>query len=127
MNKDFNDNSYSGLKTIPLKKIGERINLRNNRSIKKWLNDHDISIIKHTKESCVYQVDFDFHNEKPFVLSLRRKYPQKWKEMYRAVCNDDAVYNLMMLHMEEEPAPLPTTKVSLKSKEDQKIFKDLIG
>jgi hypothetical protein len=45
--------------------------------------------------------------------------------MYRAVCTDDKLYNLMMISMDEEVAPLPTTKVTPLSNDDKKIFKDL--
>ena len=45
--------------------------------------------------------------------------------MYRAVCTDDRLYNIMMINMNEEVAPLPATKVIPLSNEDKKIFKDL--
>ena len=125
MKKEPTEDFNSNLTTIPLMKLGARINLKNKSAISKWLAERGISIHKQSSKSVVYKIDFDLHFEKPFVLALKRKHPQKWKEMYRAVCTDDRLYNLMMIEMDEEVAPLPTTQVSIKSKGDKKIFKDL--
>ena len=106
-------------------KVGARINLKDKAAISRWLAERDISVHKQSAKSVVYKIDFDLHFEKPFVLGLKRKHPQKWKEMYRAVCIDDRLFNLMMINMDEEVAPLPATKVIPLSNEDKKIFKDL--
>ena len=106
-------------------KVGARINLKNKAAITKWLANNGISYHKQASKTVVYKIDFDLHFEKPFVLGLKRKHPQKWKEMYRAVCTDDRLFNIMMINMDEEVSPLTTTKVIPLSNEDKKIFKDL--
>jgi hypothetical protein len=125
MKRENNEQYETNLITLPLMKVGARINLKDKAAISRWLAERDISVHKQSAKSVVYKIDFDLHFEKPFVLGLKRKHPQKWKEMYRAVCTDDRLYNLMMISMDAEVAPLPTTKVSLISNEDKKIFKDL--
>ena len=125
MRKEDNEQYETNLVTLPLMKVGARINLKNKAAITKWLANNGISYHKQASKTVVYKIDFDLHFEKPFVLGLKRKYPQKWKEMYRAVCTDDRLYNIMMINMNEEVAPLPATKVIPLSNEDKKIFKDL--
>jgi len=126
MKNEYNEHYETNLITLPLMKVGARIDLKNKKAITRWLVNNGISYHKQASKTVVYKIDFDFHFEKPFVLALKRKHPQKWKEMYRAVCTDDRLYNLMMISMDEEVATIPTTKVSLKSKKDEKIFKDLL-
>jgi hypothetical protein len=125
MKKEDNEQYETNLITLPLMKVGARINLKNKVAITRWLANNGISYHKQASKTVVYKIDFDLHFEKPFVLGLKRKHPQKWKEMYRAVCTDDRLYNIMMINMDEEVAPLPATKVIPISNEDKKIFKDL--
>ncbi len=110
---------------MTLSQIGNEINLKNNKSIRKWLIDRGITIHKFSSKCFVYKIDFDLHNEKPFVLSLRKNNPKNWRQMYKAIVTDDAFYNLMMICIEQEPIQLPNTKVSLKNKEDQKLYREL--
>lgn len=125
MKKEYDEQYEANLITLPLMKVGARINLKNKKAITRWLAENSISYHKQSSKTVVYKIDFDLHFEKPFVLALKRKHPLKWKEMYRAVCTDDRLYNIMMINMDEEVAPLPATKVIPLSNEDKKIFKDL--
>lgn len=127
MNNNITDEKNYLTELISLKKVGERINLRNIKSVKKWLDKNNISIHKFSKDSFIYQVDYDFHIQKPFVLSLRRKYPNHWKEMYHAICVNEALFNMMMIEMEQQTPTLPTTRIKVKSKEDENILKNLLG
>ena len=125
MKQEIDNKNHTGLKFITLTQIGDEINLRNPKSIRKWLIDRGITLHKLSSKCYVYKIDFDLYIEKPFVLSLRRNNPKNWKEMYKAIVNDDAFFNLMMLHLEQDPIKLPTTKVFLKSKQDHKILMEL--
>ena len=110
---------------LSFSQIGKEINLKNNKSIRKWLDDRGITIHKFSSRCFVYKIDFDLLNEKPLVLSLRKNNPKNWREMYKAIVNDDSFYNLMMICIEQEPIQLPITKVVLKNKEDQKLYREL--
>ena len=127
MKKENNEQYEANLITLPFEKVGSRINLKDKKAITKWLKENGISYYKRSSKNVVFKIDFDLHFEKPFVLGLKRKHPQKWKEMYRAVCTDDRLFNLMMIYMDVEVTPLPATKVIPLSNEDKKIFKDLSG
>jgi hypothetical protein len=127
MNKDFNNQSDKGLKFMTMKQVGDEINLRGPKAIRKWLVERGITIHKLSSKSYVYKIDFDLQSDKPLVMNLRRTNPQNWKEMYRAITPNDALFNLMMLEMEQEVFHLPTTKVSIRSKNDEKLLRALIA
>lgn len=127
MNKDFNNQSGVEVKFLTLKHIGDEINLRNQRAIRKWLIDRGISIHKLSSKTFVYKIDFDLHSDKPLVMNLRRTNPRNWKEMYRVIANNDTLYNLMMLEMEQETVASPTTMVSTKTKNDEKLLMALVA
>ena len=127
MNKDFNNQADKGLKFMTMKQVGDEINLRGPKAIRKWLVERGITIHKLSSKSYVYQIDFDLQSDKPLVMNLRRTNPQNWKEMYRAITPNDALFNLMMLEMEQEVFHLPTTKVSVRSKNDEKLLRALVA
>jgi hypothetical protein len=127
MKKIIDDKSNTELNLIPLQQIGDEINLRNTRSIRKWLVEWGITIHKLSSKSYVYRIDYELHIEKPYVLNLRRNNPKNWKEMYKAIVKSEALYNLMMLEMEQEVFHLPTTKVSVRSKNDEKLLRALVA
>ena len=102
MNKDFNNQSDKRLKFMTMKQVGDEINLRGPKAIRKCLVERGITIHKLSSKSYVYQIDFDLQSDKPLVMNLRRTNPQYWKEMYRAITPNDALFNLMMLEMEQE-------------------------
>jgi len=118
-------NINSNRQILTLLEIGERIKRTSKRSIINWLKSHDISIFKDTKESYVFKIDFDVQMDLKYVRSLRKKHPFKWKQLYKALCDDESLFNIMMVHIEDQIQSTPTTKVKLKSKEDEKIFKRL--
>ena len=125
MKKIIDDKSNTELNLIPLQQIGEEINLRNTRSIRKWLIERGITIHKLSSKSYVYKIDYTLHIEKPFVLNLRRKNPKNWKEMYKAISKSDALYNLMLIEIEQEKIQMPTTLVSLRTRNDEKLLMEL--
>jgi hypothetical protein len=127
MNKDFDNQSGVEVKFLTLKQIGDEINLRNQKAIRKWLIDRGITIHKLSSKTYVYKIDFDLHSDKPLVINLRRNNPRNWKEMYRVIANNDILYNLMMLEMEQETVASPSTMVSTKTKNDEKLLMALVA
>jgi hypothetical protein len=101
--------------------------LRDPKAIRKWLVKRGITIHKLSSKSYVYKIDFDLQSDKPLVMNLRRTNPHNWKEMYRAITPNDSLFNLMMLVMEQEVFHLPTTKVSVRSKNDEKLLRALVA
>jgi hypothetical protein len=126
MNTEYYDQS-GRLNRLTLPQVGKEINRSNPESIRKWLLEKNITIHRQSNTNFVYQVEFDCEMDKPFVFDIRRKYPDCWKEIYRNVSKDLAVYNLMLIILKEEPTPLPTTKVVCKSITDNKLLKSLMS
>ena len=112
--------------TLTLAQVSHRLNYKNEHVTKRWLKNNGIQIHRLTKNNFVYQIDLDLELERPYVISLRNKYPQKWKDMYRVVCKDKSLYELMVMEMGESIPSIPMTKVSLRSKSDDKLYKSLL-
>jgi hypothetical protein len=112
--------------TLTLAQVSYRLNYKNEHVTKRWLKKNGIQIHRLAKNNFVYQIEFDLVFERPYVTSLRMKYPQKWKDMYRVVCRDSSLYELMVMEMGESTPIIPMTKVSLRSKSDDKLYKSLL-
>lgn len=111
---------------ITLREVSAVLNYKNIDCTKKWLKKNGIKIQRIAKENVVYQIELDAVLEKPYVINLRNKHPQKWKEMYRVICKDQSLYELMIMELGDSTAFFPTTKVSLRSKSDDKLYKSLL-
>ena len=125
MNEDDLRKSNS-LQTLTISEVSGVLKFKNDTATKKWLKDNGIQIHRLSKKSFVYQIDLDLVRDKPYVMDLKRKRPQNWKDLYRCVVKDTSLYDLMMFEIDEENSFTPTTKVSIKSTTDQKLLKSLL-
>lgn len=112
--------------TLTLAEVSSILNYKRDSCAIKWLKKNGIQIHRLSKKNFVYQIELDLVLERPYVTSLRIKHPQKWKEMYRVVCKDKSLYELMVMEMGESAQFIPMTKVSLKSTSDDKLYKSLL-
>lgn len=111
---------------LTLRQVAKELNYKDELATRRWLKMNGIKVHRLAKNNVVYQVDLVLVLEKPFVTSLRNKHPQKWKEIYRRACKDDTLYELMVMEMEDSTPRIPMTKVSLRSKSDDKRYKSLL-
>jgi hypothetical protein len=125
MNEDDFRKSNS-LQTLTISEVSVILKFKNDLTTRKWLKDNGIQIHRLAKKSFVYQIEFDLVWDKPYVLNLKRKHPQNWKDLYSCVVKDRSLYDLMMFEIDEENSFTPTTKVSIKSTTDQKLLKSLL-
>lgn len=123
---DDNSQNSKSLSTLTIQDVGVKIKITDGEAIKRWLKNKNIQIHKFPKGNYVYQVDVDCEIDKPFVKDLRNKYPNNWKEIYKRINKDNAVYELMVFQMEGELNYVPTTKVKRVNKGDEKLYKDLL-
>lgn len=114
------------LQTITISEVSVLLNFKNDTTTKKWLKDNGIQVHRLSKRSFVYQMSLDMVLDKPYVLELKRKHPQNWKDLYRCVVKDKSLYDLMMFEMEGKNGFAPTTKVSIKSNTDKKLRQSLL-
>jgi hypothetical protein len=113
------------LKVMTLRQVGDEINMNDLKSIRKWLTKNNITIHKFSSKTFVYKIDFNLHLYKPLVITLRNKNPNNWKEMFKVIANDEVLFNLMMLEMEQEVIKKPLTWVTTRNKCDEKLLKSL--
>ena len=117
----------NSLETLTIPQVAQKIYAKDNDTAKKWLSDRNIQIHRWSARPFVYQIEVDCEIDKPYVMSLRNKLPHQWKEIYRGVVKDLAVYNLQLIQLEQLPTPTPTTRVRPMDKAEEKIYKDLLG
>ena len=115
------------LDTLTLEQVSERIHSTNERTTRRWLEECGIKVYRFARKSFVYQVEVESEIDKPFVLHLRNHHPDKWKERYRYVVKDLAVYNLLVSKIEDTPTPTPTVRARSINKKDEDWYKKLIG
>ena len=115
------------LETLTLEEVTERIHGSNEKSTRKWLKERGIQIYRHARLSFVYQIEVDSEIDKPYVISLRNRYPDKWKERYREVVKDLAVYNHTISKIEDTPTPTPSVRTRRINKKDEDRYKRVLG
>ena len=115
------------LDTLTLEQVSERIHSTNERTTRRWLEECSIKVYRFARRSFVYQVEVESEIDKPFVLHLRNHHPDKWKERYRDVVKDLAVYNLLVSKIVDTPTPTPTVRARSINKKDEDWYKKLIG
>ena len=115
------------LDTLTLEQVSERIHSTNEKTTRRWLEACGVKVYRFARKSFVYQVEVESEVDKPFVISLRNKFPDKWKERYRDVVKDLAVYNLLVSKIEDTPTPTPTVRARSVNKKDEDRYKRLLG
>ncbi len=111
---------------LTLRQVAKELKYKDDLATRRWLKKNGIQIHRLAKENFVYQIEFDLVFERLYVNGLRIKHPQKWKEIYRLACKDDILFELMVMEMEDSTPRIPMTKVSLRSKSDDKLYKSLL-
>ena len=111
---------------LTLRQVAKELKYKDDLATRRWLKKNGIQIHRLAKENFVYQIEFDLVFERLYVNGLRMKHPQKWKEIYRLACKDDILFELMVMEMEDSTPRIPMTKVSLRSKSDDKRYKSLL-
>ena len=111
------------LDTLTIPQVAEDIHVKDNDTAEKWLKSKGIKIHKHTKSRFVYQIEVASEIDKPFVLELRNQYPERWKELYRDIVKNSAVYNILVSKIESTSSPIPSVKARRINKKDQDRYK----
>jgi Tat protein secretion system quality control protein TatD with DNase activity len=106
------------LDTLTLEQVAERIHASNEKSTRNWLKECGINVYRFARKSFVYQIEVESEIDKPFVIHLRNQHPDKWKERYRDVVKDIAVYNLTISTIEDTPTPTPSVRARRINKKD---------
>ena len=72
-----------------LKSIGELINRKDIRSIRKWCNSQNLFIYRDFSGEFVYRTDYYLANDSPLIKRLQNKYKDNWIEYYQAYSKNE--------------------------------------
>ena len=121
----MNNNSTN---RINLHQVGQYINRKDNRSIKKWLRDHHIHIHKDGREY-VFRIQVEQEVWRPFAEDLVKRYPNSWKPRLESIYGDQKELHQLLYHdcLEFDTGFVPyhfNLDIS-SNKEHESIFQEL--
>jgi hypothetical protein len=118
----------NNLKLISLEEIAAMINTSNKISTKEWLKKNNIQLEKYGKSCFAMKAEVECELLKPYVNNLKKKYPYSWVELLKKIASDDIVFEMLLDKLSSEKKTLlPTTKITIKSKNDKKLYNTLIN
>ena len=112
---------------LTLSEVGEKIKLSDSKSIKNWLRQNGITIHKLATRAFVYDWELKVCLLKPMVLELIRKHPNQWREICRNIINEDVVFEMLMIELDNRPLILPKYKIQLNSVDEEKLYNELVA
>ena len=112
---------------LTISEVGEKIKLSDPKSIKKWLRQNGITIHKLATRAFVYDWELKVCLLKPMVLELIRKHPNQWREICRNIINEDVVFEMIMIELDNRPLILPKYKIQLNSVDEEKLYNELVA
>ena len=105
---------------------GKRINKSGRPTIEEWLMRNNITIHRDPRKY-VFAIDIETKLLLPLASSYKRNHPSDWKQRIKAVCGEnDAVYNMLLIELSNEPAPPPTTRVRPRNEFQEKLLKEMM-
>jgi len=113
---------------INLHQVGQYINRKDNRSIKKWLRDHRIPIHKDGREY-VFRIQVEQEVWRPFAEDLVKKYPNSWQPRLDSIYGNQKELHQLLYHdcLEFDAGFVPYRfNLDISSnKEHESIFQEL--
>lgn len=122
INKDFIEGDSFDLLTIA--EVASKLKLKDNDSAIKWLKKQGISIHKIPK-NVVYKIEVDCAISKPLLVDLKIKYPANWNSIFRGICNNVALYEMVVSQVGDPIVLRPTTKVLPRNNKEKELLKRL--
>jgi hypothetical protein len=130
------ENELDGTELVPsnypfnlltLSEVGEKIKLSDPKSIKNWLRHNGITIHKLATRAFVYDLDLKVCLLKPMVLDLIKKHPNQWRGICRSIIDEDVVFEMIMIELDNRTMILPKYKMKFNSIEEEKLYNDLVA
>ena len=76
---------------IMLSDVVKALHVADVRTALRWCRKKSILVLKFGKEKYINLIDFELAVDRPFIESLKIKYPTSWKEMYDAYKSGDYI------------------------------------
>lgn len=104
--------------------VAPKIKMKDGESAKKWLIKKNIPIYQLGKKDVVYQIDVDCELDKPFVINLKRKFPNNWEQTYKRLNPDEVVCNMVIMQLQGEIS-MPSNRVLPLNNADLQLLNSL--
>ena len=121
------DNNFNNKGILTLGEVSNLIMMDSIPAVKKWLTSKNIRINKFSKANYVYEIEVLCEIDKQLALNLKWKNPTQWKEMYKCVAKNSAIYELVLMQIGEEDVYKPINKVKTKGTKDEKLLNELLS
>ena len=121
------NNNFNNCGILTLGEVSNIIMMDSIPAVKKWLTSKNIRINKFSKANYVYEIEVLCEIDKQLALNLKWKNPTQWKEMYKCVAKNSAIYELVLMQIGEEIVHKPLYKVKTRGSKDEKLLQELLS
>lgn len=121
------NNNFNNCGILTLGEVSNIIMMDSIPAVKKWLTSKNIRINKFSKANYVYEIEVLCEIDKQLALNLKWKNPTQWKEMYKCVAKNSAIYELVLMQIGEEIVHKPLYKVKTRGSKDEKLLNELLS
>ena len=112
-------NQYNSNGIIPIHQVSEMMSFKSINTTMKWLETNSVKIHRISNKKYVFEIDILSEIDKLQVKELKKRYPEKWIEMYRTIATNPKVCELVLLQVGNEPLERTSyTMVKLKNKKE---------
>ena len=109
-----------------ISEVGKRINKKGRTAIEEWLMRNNITIHKDTRKY-VFAIDVETKLLLPLASNYKRKHTKDWKQRVETICDGDhQLFQMLMIELCNEPAPLPHTRVKPLNDYQKKLLEDMM-
>ena len=121
-------NQYNSNGIIPIHQVSEMMRFKSINTTMKWLETNSVKIHRISNKKYVFEIDILSEIDKLQVKELKKRYPEKWIEMYRTIATNPKVCELVLLQVGNEPLERTSyTMVKLKNKKEEDLLKQLLS
>ena len=113
---------------IPIHQVSEMMSFKSINTTMKWLEINGVKIHRVSNKKYVFEIDILSEIDKLQVKELKKRYPEKWIEMYRTIATNPKVCELVLLQIGDEPIQNSKyTMVKVKNKKEEELLKQLLS
>lgn len=121
-------NQFNSTGMIPIHQVSEMMSFKSINTTMKWLEINGVKIHRVSNKKYVFEIDILSEIDKLQVKELKKRYPEKWIEMYRTIATNPKVCELVLLQIGDEPIQNSKhTMVKVKNKKEEELLKQLLS
>jgi len=121
-------NQYNSTGMIPVHQVSEMMSFKSINTTMKWLENNNVKIHRIANKKYVFEIEVLSEIDKLQVKELKRRFPDRWVEMYRTIASNPKVCELVLLQIGDEPVQnTGYTMVKVKNKKEEDLLKQLLS